>query len=182
MAAENEVGVVDEVQKIDALGEVGKEGRPAAGTDDIALTHICEEGFERFLFGKERLDRAERLHAAHLTAVAADAVVAHVDVLDRAAVSVLAAHDRSFCDHRAAQVSAEREIKGISKIRGSPELGDGGAFRVVDERARPRKMIRKDRERKSGTGEDLSVENALFVSGDQCLHGKADTEDLRRIT
>ena len=107
MAAEDKVCIVDEMQKIDALGEVGQEGCPAAGADHIALTHICEEGFERFPFSKECLNGAERLHTAHLATVAADAVVAHVDVLNRAAVPVLADHDCPFCDHGSAQMTAQ---------------------------------------------------------------------------
>lgn len=107
MTAEDKVRVVDEVQKIDAFSKVGQESAPATGADHISLTHICKEGFERFALSEKCLDRAERLHTAHLSAVAADAVVPHVDVLDRAAMSVLAAHDRPLCDHGATQMTAE---------------------------------------------------------------------------
>ena len=107
MTAEDKVRVVDEVQKIDAFSKVGQESAPATGADHISLTHICKEGFERFALSEKCLDRAERLHTAHLSSVAADAVVPHVDVLDRAAMSVLAAHDRPLCDHGATQMTAE---------------------------------------------------------------------------
>ena len=146
MATEDKVSVIDEMQKIDALSEVRQEGSPAAGADDIAMTHVCEERFKRFSVGEQCLDRAECLHASYLAAVAADAVITHVNVLNRATVSVLATHDRPFCDHGAAEMTAEREVKGICEIRRGPKLGDGCAFRIVNKGACPRKMIGKNRQ------------------------------------
>ena len=107
MATEDKVSIIDEMQKIDALGEVRQEGSPAAGADDIALTHVCEERFKCFSVGEQCLDGAECLHTSYLAAVATDTVITHVDVLDRATVSVLAAQDRPFCDHGAAKMTAE---------------------------------------------------------------------------
>ena len=107
MATEDKVSVIDEMQKIDALGEVRQEGSPAAGADDIALTHICEERFKCFSVGEQCLDRAECLHTSYLAAVAADTVITHVNVLDRATVPVLATQDRPFCDYGAAEMAAE---------------------------------------------------------------------------
>lgn len=107
MATEDKVSVIDEMQKIDALGEVRQEGSPAAGADDIALTHVCEERFKCFSVGEQCLDGAECLHTSCLAAVAADAVITHVNVLDRATVPVLATQDRPFCDHGAAEMAAE---------------------------------------------------------------------------
>ena len=178
MATEDKVSVIDEMQKIDALSEVRQEGSPAAGADDIALTHVCEERFKCFSVGEQCLDRAECLHTSYLAAVAADAVITHVDVLDRATVPVLAAQDRPFCDHGATKMTAEREIKGIREIRRGPKLRDGCAFRIVNKGAWPRKMIGKNRQLQPCTGEDLSVENAFFISRDQRLHGKTDAENL----
>ena len=43
-------------------------------------------------------------------------------------------------------------------------------------------MIGKNGQGKSGIGEDLSVKNTFFICRNQRLHGKADTEDLRRST
>lgn len=146
MATEDKVSVIDEMQKIDALSEVRQECSPAAGADDIALTHVCEERFKCFSVGEQCLDRAECLHTSYLAAVAADAVITHVDVLDRATVPVLAAHDHSFCDHGATKMTAEREIKGIREIRRGPKLRDGCAFRIVNKGACPRKMIGKNRQ------------------------------------
>lgn len=146
MATEDKVSVIDEMQKIDALGEVRQEGSPATGADDIALTHVCEERFKCFSVGEQCLDGAECLHTSCLAAVATNTVITHVDVLDRATVPVLAAHDRPFCDHGAAKMTAEREIKGIREIQRSPELGDGSTFCIVNKGAWPRKMIGKNRQ------------------------------------